>query len=130
MLKIKLVKTGKKNAPTFRVSVGEGKRVVEYLGVYNPQQTPALLEVDKDKISSWVKKGAHLTPAVDQILKGKYTFKRYNPHPAESAGEVPAETAPAKEAEAPAPDKAEAPIVEEAKTEAVEEKSAPEAPAA
>ncbi len=123
MLKIKLVKTGKKNSPTFRISVGEGKRVVEYLGVYNPQHTPPLLEVSKEKIQEWVKKGAHLTPAVDQILKGKYTYRKYVPKSAEGTSETApaAQNAPVAEAKAPA-------VQEETKSEEKTEEKAPEVP--
>jgi len=138
MLRIKLVRTGKRNAPVFRVAVGEGLRVNEYLGTYNPQMTPPLVQIDKDKVKEWVGKGAQLTPAVDQLLKGKYEFQPYvpkktgaeeeeagaeSPPPAEpEQKETPAEETPAEEAPAEKEDKP----VEEPKKEKSEEKPAEE----
>jgi len=111
MIRIKLVRTGKRNAPVFRVAVGEGSRIKEYLGTYNPQMDPPLIQIDKDKVKEWVKKGAQLNRAVEQLIKGKYEFKPYVLKTAETEEEAP--TAP------PAP---EAPVESPAEKAPAEEK--------
>lgn len=73
--KIKLQRVGAKNQPKYRVVIQEareklGGKIVEVLGSYNPRLNPALFEVDKDKVLSWIKKGAQATEKV-RILLGK-----------------------------------------------------------
>lgn len=77
MLRVKLVRTGKKHAPSFRVIVGSGAKITEVLGKYNPQLDPPLFEVDKERLKYWLNQGAQLSQAVEDLLKGKYKFKPY-----------------------------------------------------
>lgn len=77
MLRVKLVRTGKKHAPSFRVIVGSGARITEILGKYNPQLDPPLFEVDKERLKYWLNQGAQLSETVESLLKGKYKFKPY-----------------------------------------------------
>jgi len=84
MLRIRLVRTGKKNAPAFRVRVGS-----EVLGYFNPQPSPPQFSLDKKRIDYWIKRGAKLSPAVEKLIKGKYEFKPYRPKKAQ-AKETPA----------------------------------------
>lgn len=76
MLRIKLVKTGKKKRPTWRIVVVEktktGKgRVSGYIGSYNPHLKPKGARLDSEAYANWVKNGAQPTDAVLRI-KGKY----------------------------------------------------------
>lgn len=81
---IRLTKTGKKNSHSFRVvaitkrSKRDGKNLA-VLGFYNPSQNPPTLEINKDDLKSWIEKGAEVSPAVQQLMLGKYEFKKYNP---------------------------------------------------
>lgn len=77
MLSIKLRRIGKKNLPSFRVVVGSGKKIAEVLGHYYPHPKSPQFQVERERIRSWLKLGARLTPAVDLLLKGKYEFKHY-----------------------------------------------------
>ena len=79
MLKIKLVRKGKRNLPSFRVEVTAGKKTVESIGSYYPHSTRSHFIVSKEKLEQWLKAGAQITPAVSSLLKGKYEFKKYVP---------------------------------------------------
>jgi len=79
MLRIKLVKIGKKNTPTWKVVVVEktrtGKgRVSDYIGSYNPHTKPKQFKLDIEKYDQWVKNGAQPTDSVIR-LKGNFIDK-------------------------------------------------------
>lgn len=79
MLRIKLVKTGKKNSPTWRVVVVEktktGKgRVSDYIGNYNPHTKPKRFLLDIEKYEKWIKNGAQPTDTIVR-LKGNFLDK-------------------------------------------------------
>ena len=82
-IKIRLAKTGKKNAPAFRVVATQTrtKRNGEFLAVlgeFNPAMGGKPV-IDKSAVEAWIKKGALLTEPVKQMLEGKYVYKKYNP---------------------------------------------------
>ncbi|OGC65547.1 hypothetical protein A3J33_04185 [candidate division WWE3 bacterium RIFCSPLOWO2_02_FULL_53_10] len=93
MLVIKLVRYGKKNLPSFRVAVTEKNKIVEFLGSYYPHPKSPQLNISKELLEKWKKSGAKLTPAVENLVKGKYEFKKYVPKKAESQ-EIAAPTSP------------------------------------
>jgi len=71
MLVLKLRRVGKKGQPTFRLVVDEKRHknrgnATEYLGWYNPRDKKN--QFDKEKILSWLKKGAQKTPTVHNLL--------------------------------------------------------------
>ncbi len=78
-VKIKLKRLGTKHKPYFRVviaserSSGSTGTVVEVIGTYNPKSNPKLIDIDKAKAESWLKKGAIPTDAVKRLLKGLLT---------------------------------------------------------
>lgn len=74
MLKIKLIRFGKKNQPHYRIVVQEAKtkrdgKYVESLGHYAPSQEPKKLELDYEKYQAWLKKGAQPTETVASLAK-------------------------------------------------------------
>lgn len=79
---IRLARIGKKNAPAFKVVVSNTKskrngRYLDILGHFNPSHTPALLEIDKNKLAEWTQKGALITESVSKLVEGKYEFAPY-----------------------------------------------------
>jgi small subunit ribosomal protein S16 len=84
MLKIKLIRKGKLNSPTFRIAVQEAKSrlsgsVVCELGFFIPSENGAgVFEIDKDLYKTWVGKGAVPTPAVSAVLSNSYSYKKYS----------------------------------------------------
>jgi small subunit ribosomal protein S16 len=100
---IRLAKIGKKFQPTYKVVVAptRSKRTGEYLevlGTFNPNVNPFAVNIDKDKLNDWAKKGAIVSPAVSKILDDKYTFKTYNPKAEKKAAEAAKKAAEAAQA--------------------------------
>ena len=79
MLKIKLAPRGKIHQITYRIVVAPDRSklngpVIDDLGFYTPQ-TKAL-EINKEKLIDWQKKGAQITFGVDRLLNpDKYPKK-------------------------------------------------------
>ena len=73
MLKIKLLRVGKKNQPSYRVVVVEAKskmggKYLVSLGFYNPLTKPATVKIDKKTYLEWIAKGAQPTVRVKKLL--------------------------------------------------------------
>lgn len=74
MLKIRLTKTGKKNAPSYRIVVANrrSKRDGEslaILGYYNPRTNPKTIEYDKTEAKKWMSDGAIPTDTVRYLFE-------------------------------------------------------------
>lgn len=83
-VKIRLSRTGKKNAPSYRIVAidsrhPQGGRALEILGHYNPSQNPPSFSINKERIDHWQSVGAQMTEAVEKLLEGKYEYKKYKP---------------------------------------------------
>jgi small subunit ribosomal protein S16 len=82
MVKIRLTRTGMRNAPSYRIVAIDSRRArdsraIEILGFYNPSHNPPLLEFKKDRIKYWEGVGAQTSEAVKKLLAGKYEYKKY-----------------------------------------------------
>ncbi|MBM4048007.1 MAG: 30S ribosomal protein S16 [Planctomycetes bacterium] len=106
MVKIRLMRIGKKNRPSFRIgafdirSQRDGK-CLENLGQYDVLEKNAEKQIvlHKERILHWLRKGAQPTETVALILKKHgVTLK-----PAAAAAPKAKEAAPAPPAEAPKP---------------------------
>jgi small subunit ribosomal protein S16 len=69
---------GSKKRPFFRVVVTDSRTArdssfVEILGHYNPRLKPARVEIDRERITHWVGKGAQLSNTVRTLLKRHLT---------------------------------------------------------
>jgi small subunit ribosomal protein S16 len=74
LLAIKLMRTGAKKRPSYRIIVKEkqSKRDGDYLenlGTYNPTRDPAEINLDMDRVRYWLGKGAQPTETVGQLIK-------------------------------------------------------------
>jgi small subunit ribosomal protein S16 len=81
MLTIRMRRTGSKKRPFFRVVVSEGRskkegEFVEVLGFYNPRTKPAVVEINKERISHWISKGARPSDSVRTLLAKHLTRDR------------------------------------------------------
>lgn len=73
MIKLRLARFGKKGAPTYRIIAIHARtkrqgRALDYIGHYNPRTQPSTIEVDKDKATEWLNKGAQPTDTVKSLL--------------------------------------------------------------
>ena len=76
MLAIKLMRTGAKKSPSYRVVVKEkqSKRdgaYLENLGTYNPTRNPAEIKLNLTRVNYWLEKGAQPTDTLHKILSFK-----------------------------------------------------------
>ena len=74
MLAIKLMRTGAKKRPSYRIVVKEkqSKRdgaYVEKLGTYNPTRDPAEINLNAERVRYWIEKGAQPTDTVRRLIK-------------------------------------------------------------
>jgi len=75
-IKIRLKRTGKKKQSYYRIVVADVRsprdgRLIEEIGIYNPNQNPAKVEVKKERLQYWMGNGATATPTVENILKSR-----------------------------------------------------------
>ena len=73
MLVVRMRKAGSKKRPFFRVVVTDSRAArdssfVEIVGHYNPRTKPALVTIDRERITYWVGKGAQLSDTVRTLL--------------------------------------------------------------
>jgi small subunit ribosomal protein S16 len=81
MLSIRMRRTGSKKRPFFRIVVSEARskkegQFIDILGFYNPRTKPAVVEIDKEKIASWIAKGARPSDSVRTLLARHLTRDR------------------------------------------------------
>ena len=73
MLSIRMTRVGSKKKPFFRVVVTETRSAlqssfVENLGTYHPRSKPAKVDLNKERISHWLQKGARPSDSVRTLL--------------------------------------------------------------
>ena len=74
MLKIKLQRQGKKKAPFYHVVVADSRsprdgKIVEKIGTYDPMTNPATINIDSEKVDTWIKNGAKPTDSVKNLIE-------------------------------------------------------------
>ena len=74
MVKLRLMRMGKKKQPTYRVVAADSHkarngRFIEIVGTYEPRQEPSVIQIDNDKAVAWLRKGAQPTERVEKLLK-------------------------------------------------------------
>ena len=74
MLAIKLMRTGAKKRPSYRVVVKEKKSkrdgaYLENVGTYDPTRQPAEIKLKMDRVRYWIDKGAQPTDTVGRLIK-------------------------------------------------------------
>jgi small subunit ribosomal protein S16 len=74
LLAIRLMRTGAKKRPSYRIVVKEkrAKRdgaCLENLGVYNPTREPAEVRLNMERVRYWIGKGAKPTDTVNRLIK-------------------------------------------------------------
>jgi len=73
-VKIRLARFGAKKKPFYRIVVSDARaprdgRFIERVGTYDPKQDPPSINIDKEKVDEWLKRGAQPTATVSQLLK-------------------------------------------------------------
>lgn len=114
-VKLRLTRTGKRNAPCYRVVAADSRsprdgKFIEVLGHYNPRQKEE--QVDLDRVDYWLSNGAQpsetVTAIVERVRSGRQLEKAAPKNIAPAAPKkVEAETAAEPAAETAAEDTAE-----------------------
>jgi len=73
-VRIRLTRKGTHKAPFYRMVAADSRaprdgRFLEILGTYNPLVKPALIELDREKIVSWLAKGATPSDTAKSLIK-------------------------------------------------------------
>ena len=81
-VKMRLIRTGKKKQPSYRVIVIDGRsprdgRYLEQIGRYDPREEPSLVEIDNEKAVDWLRKGAQPTDRVRKLLEISGAWSRF-----------------------------------------------------
>ena len=135
MVKIRLMRVGKRKQPYYRVVVADARsprdgRILENIGKYHPRSHPSLIEIDQERAIHWLQNGAQPTDPVRVLLQktgiwGQFTgegpTEAVPPPPEKQAPSKKKAAAAAEEAAAepaPAEPEAEAPPAEEPAAEA------------
>ena len=73
-VRIRLTRLGKKKQPAYRVVVADGRaprdgRYIEQIGRYDPRHEPSVIEIDKERASYWLGRGAQPSDPVRRLLE-------------------------------------------------------------
>lgn len=71
---IRLRRMGSTRRPSYRVVVADSRsprdgRFIEILGHYNPLTSPPTVKIDREKVQSWISKGAQPSNTVKKLIK-------------------------------------------------------------
>ena len=74
MVKIRLQRMGKKKAPFYHVVVADSRsprngKIIEQVGTYDPMANPAVINIDNEKVATWIKNGAKPTDTVKALIE-------------------------------------------------------------
>jgi small subunit ribosomal protein S16 len=74
VVKLRLMRMGKKKQPTYRVVAADARSprdgaFIEIVGHYDPRREPSTIVIDNDKAVAWLQKGAQPTETVQKLLK-------------------------------------------------------------
>jgi small subunit ribosomal protein S16 len=86
MVKIRLMRLGKKNQPYFRVVVADSRsprdgRFIENIGKYHPRSHPSVIEIDEERALHWLQNGAQPSDPVKVLLQKTGIWERFSGEP-------------------------------------------------
>jgi small subunit ribosomal protein S16 len=79
-VRIRLTRLGARKKPYYRLVAANSEsprdgKFLEILGTYDPTKNPALIKLEKEKVSHWLEKGATLSESAKSILKKEGLLK-------------------------------------------------------
>ncbi len=79
-VRIRLARMGSKKKPFYRLVAADSEaprdgKFIEMLGYYDPMRDPAVVELHKDKINSWLEKGARVSESAGALLRKQGMLK-------------------------------------------------------
>ena len=81
LVKIRLNRMGAKKQPFYRIVVADSRsprdgRFIEIVGNYDPTKNPAVVNIDEEKVISWIQNGAQPTDTVRSLLSKQGIMKK------------------------------------------------------
>ncbi|MBI3997759.1 MAG: 30S ribosomal protein S16 [Armatimonadetes bacterium] len=81
-VKIRLMRTGAKHQPSYRVVVADarlprGGKYLEALGYYNPRTEPSVIRIDEARARLWLDRGARPSDAARVLLEKTGILQRW-----------------------------------------------------
>jgi small subunit ribosomal protein S16 len=93
VVKIRLMRMGKRKQPYFRVVVADSRsprdgRFIENIGKYHPRAHPSVIEIDEERALHWLRNGAQPSDPVRVLLQktGIWSTFTGEPLPAPETG--------------------------------------------
>ncbi len=73
-VKIRLSRHGAKKKPHYRIVVSDSRsprdgKFIEQVGSYDPRAVTGGLKINREKIDSWIKRGAKPSQTVSELIK-------------------------------------------------------------
>ena len=74
MVKIRLKRVGKKRKPFYHVVVADARtardgKIIEKIGTYDPMTQPSTINVDLEKVATWIKNGAQPPETAKKLIE-------------------------------------------------------------
>lgn len=84
---IRLARFGGKKRPTYRIVVADSRaprdgRFIDRIGIYDPNQDPALIRIDSEKAIKWMSRGAQPSVTVKKLMKKSGLLEKITKTPA------------------------------------------------
>ena len=100
MVKIRLMRVGKKKQPSYRVVVADARsprdgRIIESIGNYQPRLEPSGIVIDNDRAVYWLERGAQPSEQVKKLLQLTGAWSTFSGEPAPAGLQQPQGAAPA-----------------------------------
>ncbi len=97
---LRLTRKGAKKKPYYRLVAADSRsprdgRFIEVLGTYDPKADPPAVNLDRERVQSWVDRGATLSATVKSLLKRAGIPTRAAGKPAAAAPPEEAQPGPA-----------------------------------
>ena len=111
MVKIRLMRVGKKKQPSYRVVVADSRsprdgRIIEAIGHYQPRLEPSGVSIDNERALYWLEQGAQPSEQVKKLLELTGAWSEFSGEAPktklEQPGASPTEAAAAKAKATPA----------------------------
>jgi small subunit ribosomal protein S16 len=82
MVKLRLVRMGKKKQPTYRLVASDQRsprdgRFIEIVGIYDPRKEPSAVTIDNEKAVGWLRQGAQPTDRARRLLEISGAWAQY-----------------------------------------------------
>ncbi len=95
MVKIRLMRVGKKKQPLWRVVVADSRsprdgRIIESIGHYQPRQDPSVVNIDNERALYWLQQGAQPSSSVRHLLQISGAWTDFTGEPQKTVPGAPA----------------------------------------